>query len=173
MITLISGTHRPGSNTRKVTEVYLQVAEQKGVDVQLFSLEELPHDFLFSDYFGQRTEKFQQLLDRYIIPVQKLVMVVPEYNGSFPGILKAFIDALPHDMLAGKKVALVGVATGRGGNTRGMDHLVGILHYLKVNVYFDKIPVSQVRQKFDEQGRVNDEYMLRMFAEQVEGFMRF
>ena len=173
MITLISGTHRPGSNTRKIAEAYAQMAGKKGVEIDMFSLEELPRDFLFSDYFGNRSEKFQQLLDRYILRADRIVMIVPEYNGSFPGVLKAFIDALPYDMLAGKKVALVGVATGRGGNARGMDHLVGILHYLKVNVYFDKIPVSMVRHKLDEQGRLNDEYTLKMFGEQIEGFISF
>jgi chromate reductase, NAD(P)H dehydrogenase (quinone) len=173
MITLISGTHRPGSNTRKIAEAYLQMAEKKGIELGLFSLEELPRDFLFSDYFGSRSEKFQQLLDRFILPAQRIVMVVPEYNGSFPGVLKAFIDALPQEMLAGKKVALVGVATGRGGNTRGMDHLVGILHYLKVNVYHDKVPVSQVIEKIDSQGRLNDEFTLKAIEGQVEGFLRF
>lgn len=173
MVTLISGTHRPGSNTLKIAEAYRQIAEVKQVEMRLFSLEELPQDFLFNDYFGKRSEKFQQLLDSYILPAKRLIMVVPEYNGSFPGVLKAFIDALPHDMLAGKKAALVGVATGRGGNTRGMDHLVGILHYLKVNVYYDKVPVSQVRQKLDREGKLIDEYTLSLLEFQLEGFMNF
>lgn len=173
MITLISGTHRPGSNTFKVAEAYMQIVETKRVDGKLFSLEELPHDFLFSDYFGKRSEKFQQLLDHYILPANRLIMIVPEYNGSFPGVLKAFIDALPHDMLAGKKTALVGVATGRGGNTRGMDHLVGVLHYLKVNVYYDKIPISQVRQKLDEEGKMRDKEVLKMLEWQLEEFLSF
>lgn len=173
MITLISATHRPGSNTLKVAKAYLEVAENKGVEMQLLSLEDIPHDLLFSDHFGKRSEKFQQLLERYILPVQKLVIVVPEYNGSFPGVLKVFIDAMKHEQLAGKKIALVGVATGRGGNTRGMDHLVGIFHYLKADVYFDKVPVSQVRSQLDAEGKLNDVYTLKMFENQLEGFMGF
>lgn len=173
MITLISATHRSGSNTRKVAEAYFEVAESKGIPMQLFSLEELPRDLLFSDHFGKRSEKFQQLLDEYILPVEKLVFVVPEYNGSFPGVLKAFIDAMSHELMAGKKVALVGVATGRGGNTRGMDHLVSIFHYLKVDVYYDKVPVSQVRSQLDAEGKLTDKYTLMMFENQLEGFVKF
>jgi NAD(P)H-dependent FMN reductase len=173
MITLISATHRHGSNTLKVAESYLKVAENKGVPMQLLTLEELPHDLLFSDHFGKRSEKFQQILNKYILPVEKMVLVVPEYNGSFPGILKAFIDAMSQDQLAGKKVALVGVATGRGGNTRGMDHLVGIFHYLKAAVYYDKVPVSQVKLQLDEQGRFADKYSLIMFENQLEGFVKY
>lgn len=173
MITLVSSTHRTGSNTRKVAGAYLQVAEKLGIELDLFSLEDLPHDFLFTDYFGKRSENFQQLLEKHIIRPDKLIFVVPEYNGSFPGILKAFIDALPPDQLAGKKVALVGVATGRGGNTRGMDQLVGVFHYLKVNVFFDKVPVSQVTSKFDAGGRFTDDFTLKQFEAQLKGFIDF
>lgn len=173
MITLVSATHRPGSNTRKVAGAYLQAAEKLGIKMDIFSLEELPADFLFSDYFGRRSEKFQQLLEKHILHADKLIFVVPEYNGSFPGILKAFIDALPPGLFAGKKVALVGVATGRGGNTRGMDQLAGVFHYLKVNVYYDMVPVSQVTSKFDAIGRFTDDFTLQQFESQLKGFMAF
>jgi chromate reductase len=173
MITIVSATHRPHSNTRKIAEAYLEVAEGKGIEVQLLTLEDIPADMLFSDHFGKRSKKFQQLLEKYILPVEKLVMIVPEYNGSFPGVLKAFIDALGHDQLAGKKVALVGVATGRGGNTRGMDHLVGIFHYLKVDVFYDKVPVSQVKSQLDSDGKLADKYTKIMLGNQLEGFLSF
>jgi chromate reductase, NAD(P)H dehydrogenase (quinone) len=67
----------------------------------------------------------------------------------------------------------VGVATGRGGNMRGMDHLVGIFHYLRSDVYFDKIPVSQVHHQLDDEGQLTDPYTLSMFGNQLDGFVKY
>ena len=83
MLTIISGTNRPGSNTRKVAAAYSASLTEKGVENQVFSLSQLPDNFIVSDLYGQRSPAFQALLDRYIIPAEKLVIIVPEYNGSF------------------------------------------------------------------------------------------
>ena len=93
MITIISATNRPNSSTLKVAKNYAQLMEKQGVESKILSLESLPVDFIFTDMYGKRSENFQQLLDKYIIPAQKFVIIVPEYNGSYAGILKTFIDA--------------------------------------------------------------------------------
>src|SRR5438105_12970840 len=120
MITIISATNRPESNTLKVATYYAQLMEKQGVIPKLLSLEKVPADITFSELFNNRSSAFQEILDEYIIPAKKFVIISPEYNGSFPGILKTFIDAIHPDINRGKKAALVGVSTGRAGNLRGM-----------------------------------------------------
>lgn len=156
MITIISATNRPNSSTLKVAKHYQQLMEQKGEKTQLFSLENLPVDIAFNELYDKRSQAFQQLLDEYISPVQKFVFVVPEYNGSFPGILKLFIDAVHPDLLRRKKVALLGVASGRAGNLRGMEHLTGVFNYLGVFVHPNRLPVSSVLTLLDEKGGIKD-----------------
>ncbi len=157
MITIISATNRPNSNTAKVSRHYIQLMEKQGVECKLLSLENLPRDFAFAELYGSRSEKFQQLLEEYLIPAQKFVFIVPEYNGSFPGILKTFIDAVHPDINRGKKVALIGISSGRAGNLRGMDHLTGILHYLGMHVHPNKLPVSGILSLLDADGEIKDE----------------
>jgi len=171
MITLISGTNRPGSNTLKVAKAYSAALTRLKVPHQIFSLEELPRDFAFS-YMSDSMD-FRKLLEKYILNVEKIIVVVPEYNGTFPGIFKLFLDGIRHGTLAGKKVALVGVASGRGGNIRGLDHLVGALHYLQVRVFHDLLPVSHVRELFNPQGELKDEATVKAIERQVEGFVKF
>ncbi|MES2590259.1 MAG: NAD(P)H-dependent oxidoreductase [Bacteroidota bacterium] len=156
MITIISATNRPNSNTHKIATYYLQLIKNRGVEASLLSLEQLPADIAFNEVFNNRSTAFQQILDQYIIPAQKYVIIAPEYNGSFPGILKTFIDAMHPELIRGKKVALVGVSSGRAGNLRGMEHLTGILHYLGLHVHPNKLPVSSVLGLLDEQGNVKD-----------------
>ena len=69
------------------------------------------------------------------MPVRKLVIIVPEYNASFPGVLKAFIDGLTYPGgIQGKKAALVGLSGGGQGGLLAMTHLTDVLMYLGTTV---------------------------------------
>lgn len=157
MITIISCTNRKDSNTLKVAKFYAQLLEKQAVKYKLFSFESFPADLTIYEVFEKRSENFQQLLEEYIIPAQKLVFIAPEYNGSFPGLLKLFLDAIPPDVNRGKKTALIGVSSGRAGNLRGMEHLTGILNYLGMHVHPNKLPVSSILTLLDSEGRIRDE----------------
>ena len=172
MITIISATNRPNSNSLKIAKNYAQLVEKQGVNPKLFSLESLPNDFIISDLYGKRSENFQQLLDEYIIPSKKFVFIVPEYNGSFPGILKTFIDAIHPDINRGKMVALVGVASGRAGNVRGLDHLTGVLHYLGMHILPQKQPISSVLTLLYDDGTLKDENTIKVLEKQIESLLK-
>jgi NAD(P)H-dependent FMN reductase len=157
MITVISCTNRADSNTLKVARQYVQLIEKQEVKCNLFSFEKLPANIASSEFFNSKPENFQQLLSEFILPAQKFVFIAPEYNGSFPGLLKVFLDAVPPEMNRGKKTALIGVSSGRAGNLRGMDHLTGILNYLGMHVHPNKLPVSSVLSLMDADGNFRDE----------------
>lgn len=169
MITVISGTNRPFSNTRKVAQQYISALGRIGLENQLLTLEELPPGLMTQDLYGKRSPEFQQLLDRYIIPVQKMVVIVPEYNGTFPGVFKLFIDAIHPEHFKGKKLALVGVSSGRAGNLRGLDDLTNAFHYLKMNVFYNKLPVSQVRALVSPEA-LTDEATIRLVEAHAAAF---
>ncbi len=173
MITIISGTNRPKSNTRIVAQTYSAILTELGHENQVLSLEDLPRDFAFGDLYGQRTETFNGQLNQFIIPVQKFVVVMPEYNGSFPGILKLFLDAVHPDHLKTKKMALVGVSAGRAGNLRGIDQLTNALHYLRVNIYPNHLPISMIRSLMNEQGQLTEEATINALKTQAAGFAAF
>ena len=173
MYTIISATHRPESNTLKVAEIYLQILQDQGVEAKILSLTDLPPDFIFSNSFGKRTERFQQIIDYYIAPASKLILVAPEYNGGIPGIFNAFIDAVDPGHFKGKKVAMVGVAAGRGGNSRGLDHQSNCFHYLGVQVYHNFVPISRILTIIDDQGKISDSQVMKSLVEQAAGFIRY
>ena len=173
MITIISATNRPNSNTFKVSKKYAQLLEKQGLTCKLLTLEQVPMDIAFNEVFNKRSESFQQLLEEYIIPVQKFVIIAPEYNGSFPGILKIFLDAIHPDLNRGKKVALAGVASGRAGNLRGMDHLTGILNYLGMHVHPNKLPISSVLTLMNAEGELVEENTLKVIEKQLVEFAKW
>jgi len=172
-ITIISATHRPDSNTEKIATYYKTVLESKGLKVKSLSLKNLPQTFLFSDLFGNRSAEFQQIIDEYIQDQHQFIIVAPEYNGSFAGVLKVFLDAISPKLWTDKKACLVGVSTGRAGNLRGLEHLTNILNYLKVNVYHNKLPISRVDTLLDLNHQVFDLETQKVIEMQLDGFLKF
>ncbi len=166
MITIISGTNRPGSKTGQIAAYYRGLLKEKGIEHQLLSLEIL--DGLM------RNETIRELEDVFLKPADKFIFIVPEYNGSFPGILKLLFDITDiKSVWYYKKALLTGIADGRAGNLRGLDHLTNVLNYLKVNVYFNKLPISRINQETDEQGNWLNAVTPMVIAEQVGGFLDF
>lgn len=171
-ITVISGTNREDSHTEKIARHYEKVLKAKGEHVNYLSLKELPSDFISTDLYGKRSEAFQQIIDKDIANQHKFVFVSPEYNGSFAGVLKVFLDAVPPRLWADNKACLVGVSSGRAGNLRGLEHLTNILNYLKVNVYHNKLPISRVDTLMNGVG-IKDEDTLKVIDLQLDGFLKF
>lgn len=172
-ITLISATNRQDSNTAKVAKYYASELKKRNVEIIELSLSELPHSFLTSDLYGQRSTEFQAIIDAKIEKQTRFIFISPEYNGSFAGVLKVFLDAIPPKLWMDNKACLVGVSSGRAGNLRGMEHLTNILNYLKVNVYHNKLPISLVDKLLDANGNLSDETTQKVIQLQLDGFLNF
>lgn len=160
MITLICGTNRLNSNTSKVVRHYQKILNALGEPFHVIYLEELDTDFVFNnEVFGVLPQSFKTLIQEKITPAQKFVFFLPEYNGGFPGVMKAFIDGIKPMHFHGKKAAMVGVATGRAGNIRGMEHFTGILNYLKVTVLPNRLALAHFND-LQTDGKLTDSYTL-------------
>ncbi len=174
MYLVIAGTNRKQSATLRIAKHYHEELQEREEESHLFALEDLPLDFFFPQMYDQTNEALKNIQENWVIPAAKFIFVFPEYNGSFPGVLKAFIDACDVERaFHNKKAALVGISAGRGGNLRGMDHLTGVLHHLKVSVVPDPLPISSIFKLFDDEGNlVNDEARQRI-RQQIDAFQTF
>jgi NAD(P)H-dependent FMN reductase len=165
MYTIISGTNRIGSHTEKVAEEYRRILKEKSIDTKIFTLKNFDVLHRSPQFFKYETE--------ILIPTQKFIFIIPEYNGSYPGVLKAMIDNSDiRKVWNYKKALLTGVATGRAGNLRGMDHLSDTLHYMKMNVFYNKLPISVIDKVMDEQGHLNEDTIMAI-NNQLDEFILF
>ncbi len=166
MITIISGTNRHGSNTRKVATQYLQLLNNKGIEVKFLSLEGLD--------VNERNASIKKLEQDLLIPTEKFIFISPEYNGSIPGVLKSLFDITDTKKVWwGKKALLTGVSTGRAGNLRGMEHLTGILHFMKMHVHPNKLPISVVDKLLNSDNLITDTGTLQAIDEQLNEFLAY
>jgi chromate reductase, NAD(P)H dehydrogenase (quinone) len=170
---IVSGTNRKGALSQIVAKKYFELYQQNSAaEVQFFSLENLPSDIAFAETYGKRSPEFESLIEKYFIWADKFVFVLPEYNGGMPGILKLMIDSIHPKHFHHKKAALVGVSTGRAGNLRGLDHLNDVLNHIRINVLWDKIPISSV-DKLIVDSELQDFATLEVLTKQMIAFDAF
>jgi NAD(P)H-dependent FMN reductase len=173
MITIVAGTNRVPSKTYLLSSYYKQQLEQKGEEVELISLSDLPKDFAFTDLYGKRSEEFAKIQGK-ISSTQKFLFVFPEYNGSFPGILKLFIDACAFpESFKGKKAALLGLSTGKYGNIRGVEHFTGICNYIGLTVLPLRIHIPYIQHELNEENQLFKEDTVKFCNQQMEELIRF
>ncbi len=172
-IVIINCTNRANSNSLKISKLYQSFLKEKNVDAQIFDFCELPQTIAFTELYGNRSDGYTQLIQKYIVNTTKFIFVVPEYNGGYPGILKLFLDSISPKEWANKKACLVGVSSGRAGNLRGMEDLTGILNYLKLHVYHTKLPISTIDKVLNEAGNFISDEQKNVSIAQLEGFLGF
>jgi chromate reductase len=171
---IISGTNRSEALTPIVAEAYAQLAKNKGLESEIIDLRDLPIDFTATALYGNagKNEEFNALREK-MKQAEKFVFIVPEYNGSFPGVLKAFIDGLDFpDTFTGKKAALIGVSAGMLGSSHAMSHFTDILNYCGTHVLARKPRLTKISGALEEGKLTNESYLAQM-QKQLEELIDF
>jgi NAD(P)H-dependent FMN reductase len=172
-ILIISGTNRPGSNALKVARVVERHYAASNVPAQLLNLEDLPCELFQGTVYKVKPPAMIELQDR-VIAAAGLHVVTPEYNGSFPGVLKYFIDLLKYpDSFEHKPVAYVGEASGAWGGLRAVEQLQMVFGYRHAHSYPLRVFIPGVNKLFDAIGNLTDPDVEQRLADQVRGFAQY
>lgn len=173
-IYIISGTNRQQAISIKVANVYQQEFKALGVEAEIIDLRKLPADYLFSGLY-ENAGKSEVTIDfrKKMKEGAKFVFVTAEYNGSFPGVLKAFIDGLEFpDSFTNKKCALVGVSAGEQGAVLAMSHLTDILNYCGAHVLAKKPKLASIGANMQD-GIITNERYMKHIKLQVQQLLEF
>lgn len=175
MITLLVGTNRPNSRARRIANYYSNLLADLGAESQILDLADLPADFIVSALYENAgaNPAFNNLANM-LDAGNKLVIIAPEYNASFPGVLKAFIDGLPYPGgIRGKKAALIGLSSGGQGGLLAMTHLSDILMYLGTVVLPQRVRLPFINQDLNAEDGLNHDLSQQLLREQAEALLAF
>lgn len=173
-IVIIVGTNRRNSLSSQIARYYQSLLAELNVSSVILDLSGLPADFITTALYentGKNPEfnRYKDVVER----AKKLVFVVPEYNNSYPGVLKAFIDGMSYPSgLANKKVALVGLSASHQGGALALSHLNDIFSYLNTNTLALRVKLAQIRNFWKDNTLHHDLYnqLLRQQAQQLITF---
>ncbi len=173
MITLIVGTNRPDSNTRKVARQVEEIYAQLNVPLRVLDLAELPPEIFSPSAYAKTPDTFRPL-SRAVLDAAGLVVVTPEYNGSIPGVLKYFIDLLEFPASFERRpVCFIGLAAGEWGALRPVEHLQQIFGYRNAFLYPVRVFIPQIGGQLDAAGRLQDAELVERLRSQAAGFVEF
>jgi chromate reductase len=173
MITIISGTNRQGSNSLKISRQAEAILHGEEIETTLINLEEFPSEALNPSVYGEKPAT----LAPWIEAVQKsdgILVVIPEYNGSFPGVLKFFIDLLPFpESFDHRPVAFIGLSAGQFGGLRAVEQMEMVFGYRNAYLYPNRIFLPAVHQRLDDQGQLKNADDQQRLETTLKGFIAF
>jgi len=171
-IMVISGTNRPQSNALRLASIVAAHHARMGVTVDLLTLCDMPHEVFDPIAYAQKPPTFLAIQQR-VLDAAGLHVITPEYNGSFPGALKYFIDMLKFpESFDGKPVAFVGEASGQWGALRAVEQLQLVFGYRNAHVFPNRVFIPAVKEKFDGNGNL-DATIDERLARQAKGFAAY
>jgi chromate reductase len=169
-IMIISGTNRASSNALRIARIVLGHYQSAKIPAELFSLEELPREVFDPSSYSKKPPAMLAIQQR-ILDSPGLHVITPEYNGSFPGVLKYFIDMLKFpESFDRKPVAFVGEAAGVWGGLRAVEQLQMIFGYRNAHSYPDRVFIPAVNARFDAAGNFTDAAINDRLKQQAIGF---
>lgn len=172
-ICIVSATDRPGSLSLQVARFLQTQYENAGATADLVSLEDFPLADVVGGPYGKEIPSVMAFNER-ILSGDGLVFVIPEYNGSFPGIFKMFIDYLPFPKsFLGVPMAFVGVATGSFGALRAVEQAQQVVGYRNAYVFPERVFIQQAKQNFSETQGLTTPLQQKLLASQITNFVHF
>lgn len=173
MMTLIVGTNRPDSNTRKVAAHVEEIYASLKVPLRVVDLADLPPEIFSPAAYAEKPKSFHPFAEA-ILKSTGLIVVTPEYNGGMPGVLKYFIDMLKFpESFVKRPVCFIGIAAGIWGALRPIEQLQQIFGYRNAYIYPDRVFVPQINGQLDDKGRLTSREILDRLNAQAEGFVEF
>ena len=130
-----------------------ELATQSGVHVT--TIDPLRLQLPFPGQPGQFPD--QEVLQSAVRRATGVILATPEYHGGFAAVMKLVIENLGFpSLLAGKPVALLGVAAGQIGAIKSLKQLRSVCSHVGAIVLPGPVSVAGVQRLFDEQGRCLD-----------------
>jgi NAD(P)H-dependent FMN reductase len=155
-IPVILGTVRVGCMSANAAQlVTREAAKHPGVETELIDIAQLP---LPTNNAGEAIKDpgFSAKLDR----ADALVIVSPEYNHGYSGMLKHALDSCLKEYIH-KAVGVVGVSAGPFGGTRVIENLLPVLRELGLVAIFWDVNFGNIQNVFDADGTLRDQAYLR------------
>lgn len=148
-IPIILGTVRQGRMSEPIARfIFQQVCQYQGVETELIDIRKLPISVIDAGP-NAKISSFSETVQR----ADGLIIVTPEYNHTYPGLLKHVLD-LNYKEYLHKAVGVCSVSAGAFGGIRAIDALLPTLKAFGLGTIVTDLSFGNVNQIVDEEGNL-------------------
>lgn len=169
----VAGSVRQDGNTRRFLDLLLDTLRDYP-DVTVDCIDPSDYDLAFPG--EPEAVALQDALMERCRNADGFILSTPEYHGSYSSVLKVMIDNMGYpSIMEGKPVSLLGIAAGRLGAIKALEHLRSVSSHLGAIVLPYPVSVAEAHTKLDDQGRCIDEdlnALMHKCAEQLVNYTR-
>lgn len=169
----VSGSVRRDGYTRRFLDLLIALLERHP-EVTVDCIDPGEFDLAFPG--EPAAEALQEKLMARVALADGILLSTPEYHGSYSSVLKVLIDNMGYpSVMAGKPVSLLGIATGRLGAIKALEHLRSVCSHIGAIVLPYPVSVAEAHNKMDEGGACTDPDLLELMetcAEQLVNYTR-
>ena len=162
-ILVLAGSARLDSVNRKLARQTVLALRDAGLEATLGDLRDFPMPIYDGDLeTGQGIPPSAKALKELARQHDGFAIASPEYNGSFPALLKNALDWIsrpepgdrPLEVIRGKVAAILSASPGPGGGRRGLHQLRELLEMMSVSVIPQELTIARSSAAFDAEGRL-------------------
>jgi NAD(P)H-dependent FMN reductase len=155
-IPVILGTARKGRASAHAARLFVELLNRRaGVTSRLIDIASVSMPV---DDAGEAIK--DSAFAKAMTEADALVIVSPEYNHSFPGLLKHVLDSCLSEYIH-KAVGIVGVSAGPFAGARVIQGLLPVMREIGLVTIFWDVNIGTVANVFAEDGRLLDEAVIR------------
>jgi NAD(P)H-dependent FMN reductase len=171
-IVVIPGTNRAGSQSLRLAQRVAETYRALDCGVDLLELN-LTGEFLEPTAYKQPAPAVTALVGRFLA-ADGVVFIVPEYNGSYPGVLKLFLDMLPYPQgFDQRPCAFIGLSAGQFQGLRAVEQLQGVAGYRNAHCYPGRVFIGSSHQQLDASGALTNPDLATRLVQQASGFHHY
>lgn len=159
-IPVVIGTGREGRKTPIIAKFVTEQAKEFGFDAALFDVVDFAT--LVTSNNDEKQEEWKAIAEK----ADGFIIVVPEYNHSYPGELKLLLDKA-YNEYNHKPVGLCTVAAGGIGGTRVAESMLPVFNAYKMIALRDAVYFTAIHSLLEENGTIKHESMA-MYAERLQ-----
>ncbi len=167
-IALILGTNRSERQSEKVARLIFDHLDKRDdidptmIDIRDFDFPQDNYGTALRESFPE-TQKIMETMDGFVI-------VCPEYNHSFPGVLKTFMDMFLKEY-NNKSAAIATVSSGMWGGVRAAENMLSFLRMLGLKTASSDMNFPRVEAMFDEEGNALDAAVHERIEKALDAFV--
>src|SRR5262252_3389539 len=162
-IPVILGTPRQGRLSEHVARfVAAEVAKRDGIETELIDIRQI--DLTTMDA-GESIK--HSGFSAAVARADGLIIVAPEYNHAYPGLLKHVLDTNLKEYIH-KAVGICGVSAGPFGGTRVIENMLPVMRELGLVTIFWDGNFSSVQNAFDAVGNLLEQAYVRRFEKFIK-----